>query len=318
MAKQNTILYLVLFLVAAFFTKDVWLPYLQTGAVAGPGGQQITISNIEDYALNGRAKNYVNGSTISGGVSYSVLDSGKELAVAASAATAYPHAITTALPVVSGYSLVGQDDGADDYYYNMMSFNVESKQNVNCAVGTCTLAVQKPAREGTAMTFYTYDANTLETTWNITVGTTKITNVDIEIESPSDSCIGNPSIPDGVGVCINGTTANLAYFNEIKVSPNKGTFTAPSFASAAYPVLKCYVLGNAVCDGAKYALDISIDPISNPGVTVAVDFVVMDKNYFLNDDGQYVIGWEDSSDLVADADIGLTVADGNAAIMYFT
>jgi hypothetical protein len=153
-----------------------------------------------------------------------------------------------------------------------------------------------------------YDDGTKETTLNITVGTSQVSTTEFRIYADADDCIGNPNLNNPIMVCVNGTAANLAYFNEIKPMGVQKSSYVPTTLTDSSSVKGCYVLPiPALKDGAADRRYWSIDPLSDPGVTVEVSVCVFDKDYYENDKSAYVPGFEDVSANAAATDVGIAI-----------
>lgn len=259
---------------------------------------------LTDSDLQIRTKEHVNGSSISAQAAHSLYTNNNVLAKAASTITAYPHSYATLPTCFDGYLISGKDNGsAPDYYFK------KTPVSWTCD-GTPVLDDVIYITEESTITFTGYDDGTSESTWNISVGTTKVTSAELKIESAADKCIGNPNINRPIAICINGTASTIGKFNEIKPTGVSKTVSVPGFLSSATNVLKCYELPTpALCDGAFYRFYLTIDPVSDPGATESVSVFLLDKTLYENDDKYYVEGWEDSSDIAADTDIGITASN---------
>lgn len=135
----------------------------------------------------------------------------------------------------------------------------------------------------------------------------------MKLKSGSDSCIGNPSIPRPLAVCFNASSSTTeSYWDEIRPLSYDSIISAPqNLAGSAIVGGICYILPTeALCDYAEYRFGFVLDAKtgSNPGGDPAVDFVdaiLLDKTYYKDDNNNWVVGWEDVSDLASDADIGM-------------
>lgn len=285
-------------------------PTQPTGVL--PGQEQACLAGCygaTDSDLQIRTQNYVNSTQITEVVAHSLFSNNDAQAKASSTITAYPHSYATLPTCFSGYLMTGEDNGSSpDYYF------VKTPVSWGCDGTPILDGVIKVVPES-SVTFTSYDDGTSESTWNVSVGTSKVTSAELKIESSSGECIGNPSISRPIGICINGTAAVLSHFNDIKPTGVSETFPTPGFLTGQTTVKDCYVLPTeALCDGTFYRFYITIDPISNPTQdTDNVYFTLVTKNWYLNDDQFYEIGWEDKSDLVSDAAIGIT---GQVKILY--
>jgi hypothetical protein len=241
---------------------------------------------------------------VTGDVSVEFFNEQDRSVKASATVNAYPYSYSTLPTCFEGYLIAGDDDASGtDYYYTKVD-----GVSWGCQ-GTYVYPTDIKVAPESSITFTAYDDGTKEDTWNITVGTTKVTSAELKIESGSDSCIGNPGLSRPVAVCINGSTSTLSKFNEIRPAVFDSSMTAPDFLTAETSVLKCYVLPTeALCDGNFWQGFWVIDPVSDPGVTDKVSICVLDKNYYQDDNNVYRVGWEDSSSFEADSDIGIALA----------
>lgn len=152
-----------------------------------------------------------------------------------------------------------------------------------------------------------YDDGTAESSFNVTVGTADITSSEVKLSAPTGACLGNPTLSRPIMVCVNGSASTLAYFKEIKPTGVAKSSYVPEFLTSGTSVLGCYELPiDAVCDGNNDRRFWTIDPISDPTSGMVVSLAYIDKDYYLDDQNTWQVGWEDKSSYVAAADIGAT------------
>lgn len=314
---EHVVIGVLLLLVASYYGY-INLPFGAQPVTTGTGqvGIQTTDACLagcfgqSSATVNVRTKHWVNNSNVIATATQQFFNLQDNPVVAATTLDASP-TDTASLPICfNGYIITGDDDGTAPDYYWMKTTGVSWQ-----CPGTFDFPYDVKVALESGVTYTGYDDGTSESTWNITVGTTKVTSAELKIESAKGACIGNPSIPRPLGICINGSSTTIAKFNEIKPTGITKTFTSPSYLSSLGSVLACYELPTeALCDGQFYRFYLTIDPVSDPAAGEVVYIHLMDKTYYLNDDQVYVIGWEDSSDLVADADIGIT--NSNKALNF--
>lgn len=283
-------------LVVYLFATGV-IPFQAAPGVPGP------TCDVDETTLRVSCVNSINGTSITTGATNDVRNQ-EDRRVKSTAIDAYVDEVGTDLPVFfSGSVVTGSDDGTDpDYYF------VRTSTSWGC-VGTYDYPTDvKITLEDETPAFTGKDDGTVETTWNITVGTTVVSTASLRIESSKGECIGNPDLNRPIAICVNGSTANLAKFNSIKPTTSGGTISAPQFMTAAGPVLECHILPTeALCDGAFYEFYLTIDPISDPSAGDLVDIVMLDKNLYLDvDDNKYYTGYEHEKTLTTNTDIGIT------------
>ncbi len=232
--------------------------------------------------------------------------------------------VSTTLPnSFNGFLMVGNDDltsGADqgdEQYYTRELVVWQDRP------GLITVDRVSQFDEGT-LTETGYDDGTIETTVNITVGSgARVTTTELRIEVSADAAFGNPQVNRPIAVCFNETTAGM--FMEIKPKQFDSTMAIPGFLSAFNYISPCYVLPiSALQEGVageqssyRFGIDIEANPGQNPGNTDNSHAIFLDATYFMNDALDWVVGFEDASNLAADADVGSDNLSDNFIVINF-
>lgn len=265
---------------------------------------------------------------------------GAEVAGEVSVASAITTIADDVFPVKSaGYIMLGNDNfqsstdrGTEYYYY---------KKPFTSACAPVNLGFVNLYAEGTP-TFTCYDDGTVETTCNITMGTSVVDTTELKITVSSNAYLGMPKAGDGMlinyplGVCFNVTT--LADWDKIYPSPfasgyndpvlgvENGKFDAPENISDTNIVGDCYVLDTGALrdpagDGhARYhRFWVILDPTSDGTLDNTDDAIVflVDVCWSKNDDMKWRLGMSDDSAEGTDKDCGLdTITHGRYNIAF--
>ena len=197
---------------------------------------------------------------------------------------------------------VGTDRGTDVYFH-------KQALNYNCEATPTTDNVKVYA-EGT-LTLTVYDDGTAETSPNITVSTANVDTTKVALAVSANSVFGNPDFARPIAFCANATVPTN--WDAIRPINYASTIPIPEFLAGRNMIGgSCFVLDTpALMDGVKdkpnrFEHYVRLDPAANPG-TEQARFIYIDKTYYVGDDNAFHEGWEDQSDVVADADIGAAV-----------
>ncbi len=200
-------------------------------------------------------------------------------------------------------------DRGGDYYYIKQPITWTNQE------GLITADKVTQYLEGN-LTEVCYDGGSSETTCNVTVGSGgRVNNVELEFTVSDNAAYGNPQISNPIVFCANESTAGDFDWVKPLVS---GDITSATPVSAPQDQSdrnviggECYRLGHAaladqagVADRMRFFYEIQASSGVNPGVTTIVTIVLRDYTYYLDDLQMWRIGFEDSSILSADADIG--------------
>ncbi len=244
--------------------------------------------------------------------------------VAETQANAALASLSTNLPnTFNGFIMAGNDDltsGTDrgtEYYYSRNPVSWVDRP------GLITFDRLNTYAEGT-LTETGYDDGTIESTVNITVGAGgRVTTTELRIETAADTVFGNPQVPRPIAVCFNETTAGM--FSEIKPKQFESTMAVPGFLSAFSYITPCYVLPiDALQEGVageqstyRFGIDIEADGTQNPVNADNSHALFLDATYYQNDNLDWVVGFEDVTDLGTDTDVGSdNLADNFIVINY--
>jgi len=210
----------------------------------------------------------------------------------------------------NGYLLVGNDNYVSDtdqgveIYYT--KHTVSWVNNGDPHGGTFQVYNES------GITWYGYDAGTLETTLNVSMSSgATYARAELEFEAGENAIIGNPDF-NKIGVFFNCTNATLS--NKVKeIRPKTGWYTTtdsvPEFLSGKALVGGIYVLKSdaIVSDYGTYRFPIVIT--AEAGQDLAPGEIcyahILDWSYYKDDNNKVQSGWEDQSDIVADTDVGI-------------
>ncbi len=230
---------------------------------------------------------------------------------------------TTAPNSLNGFIIIGNDDlvsGTDrgtEYYYSRNPIAYQDRSG-----STPFDRLPTPA-EGT-LTLTGYDDGTSETTLNITVGAGgRVTTTEVRFEVSADGTFGNPQVERPIAVCFNETTSGL--FDEIKPANFESTMPVPGFLSSFNYIEPCYVLPiNSLQEGVsgeastyRFFIIIDADGTQNPGNTDNTHILILDSTYSQNDDLDWRTGFEDSTEVGTDTDVGSDNLAGAFIVMNY-
>jgi len=208
----------------------------------------------------------------------------------------------------SGYMMIGNDanqqDSGTEYYIKKVPFSYS-------LISPYPITPPYIYPEATSLTLTGYEEFAVESTWNITVGTSTVNTAKIKIEPSAGTCIGNPDLDYPLALCWNATTSNASIWDTIAPQQYKGLVDIPQVLKGKGYVV-CYRLNipTALCDdkSGKYPqnalVELTLVPSSNPGVADSVNFTVLDYTYKLNDQNIWETGFGDDSTVGTDYDPG--------------
>lgn len=313
-------------LVGLVVAKEFGILKFQAMDTGGEGGTTIVTGGGLGYATTVKASaldKYTGSLAV---VNMELWSSDNKQYVAETLSNAELTTLTTDAPnTFSGYLMVGNDnfesatDRGTDYYYTKYPVSWKNQ-------GTVVFDRIPVCKEST-VTWTGYDDGVAETTLNVSVGTDQtITSTELKIAAGGDSCLGNPQLEYPLAVCFNvsgtGAGSKLSDWDEVKVANSAGTIDAPGFIEGKSIIGgKCYVLPvpKALEDYASFRFGIVLDPATgvDPGTGAVIYAHLLDKTYYKNDDGLWVVGFGDESNVGSDSDIGIQTL-GNEKAIYLS